>query len=179
MKKPLLFFILFVLSFRNYADSTSVVNMPNYYQTIDISANTPCECNSKSTRNEELNMRLLESDITLYNLNAYKFIFGESMVPASKLFYAFEADLNVYKVSFSMETNTFMILTKPGFNLKSFEQAASLVFSNITAMPVADYLYKKNIECYNIYNSFIQKRELEQLEELLNSSDMPIPSNTK
>jgi hypothetical protein len=90
-------------------------------------------------------------------MHAYKYVFKESLLPASKLVYAFEEDKNVYKVSFSMETNTFMILTTPEFDLQSFEAATKIAFKEINPINPQDYLIKKSKSCYDEYMKFLEK----------------------
>ena len=170
MKKnvQLLFFIISII-FANtiYAQDSLILNknkateIKGYYQSIDLNAETPCNCEIKTARNEELNTRLLEYDVLNYNMHAYKYEFGTSMMPASKLFHAFEKDSAVRKISFSMETKTFMLITTPEFDIASFEAAAKIAFKELSPIVATNYLYKKSINCYNAYVKYTQENALE------------------
>ena len=149
---------IFFWNISNYSLFAQGSEIVNYYQTINLDDTTACNCNNKSDRNAALNTRLLESDVKLYDMHAYKYVFKESMLPTSKLVYAFEEDKNVYKGSFSMETNTFMILTTPKFDLQSFEGAAKIAFKEIYSINPQDFLIKKNKSCYDEYMKFLEKQ---------------------
>ena len=165
MKKDLHFLLLIptilcsLFASAQVGETTKVVS--GYYQTIDLNPETECGCDFKTPRNEELNSRLLEYDVLNYNMHAYKYEFGTSMMPASKLFYAFENDQTVRKISFSMETKTFMLITTPDFDNASFEAAAKIAFKEVSPIVATNYLYKKCINCYNAYMKYTQENATE------------------
>lgn len=134
-----------------------------YYQQINLDAVTPCNCGEKTERTYELNKGLREGEVTKYQLHAYQFAFGESILPASKLFKAFESDKNIYKVSVK-EWTALMLLTTPEFDKASFETAAKSIFKEFTPIDPADYLKNKNTESYTEYIQSLKKETNEPKE---------------
>lgn len=140
-------------------DEKTKVDVPlvkGYYQTINLDAETPCNCNEKTQRTHDLAKGLIPNDVVNYKLQAYKFTFGNSTVGVSKLFKAFEEDKSIYKVSMK-EWDSFMLLTTDKFDVSSFEAAAKLVFATFEPIPVEDYLLRKNSASYTEYMKFIQQ----------------------
>ncbi len=82
-----------------YSGVQSVQLTDGYYQTIDLNPETACRCEKKTERTFSLNKGLVQYDVLNYKLHAYKFSFGNSNVPVSKLFKAMDDDLTIYKIS--------------------------------------------------------------------------------
>jgi hypothetical protein len=101
-------------------------------------------------------------EISNYNLVAYKFTFGNSTLPASKLFKAIENDPTVYKVSLK-EWDSFLLLTTKEFDAQSFESAASKVFGSFIKIEPKDFLVTKNISSYNEY--ILQQEKVSKINE--------------
>jgi hypothetical protein len=135
-----------------FAQISNTGAAPNgYYQTINLDEQTPCNCNEKTQRTFDLTKGLRPNEVTNYNLVAYKFTFGNSTLPASKLFKAIENDPTVYKVSLK-EWDSFLLLTTKEFDAQSFESAASKVFGSFIKIDPKDFLVtKKHILVQRIY----------------------------
>jgi len=166
MKKIIhLLFVLVIVHSLSYAqDSTNNKIAPTakgYYQTIDISAETPCSCDQKTQRTYELAKGLIPNDVLNYSLHAYSFSFGDNVNAASKLFKAFENDPNVYKVSMK-EWSSFMLLTFSKFDVASFENAAIQSFAAFAPMKTEDFLKIKNTTSYNEYVQAMEEAKLKQ-----------------
>jgi hypothetical protein len=121
MNKFLLFIPSILLSLFTYAQTivgtkpTPDNNAVSYYQSVDLNPNTPCNCNQKTARTQELNRGLIPNDVTSYKLHAYSFRLPVNTIVASKLFKAFENDATIYKVSMK-EWDSFMLLTTDKFD---------------------------------------------------------------
>jgi hypothetical protein len=140
---------------------TTLPSVNGYYQTIDLNADTPCGCDSKTERTYQLSKGLLDNDLVDYSLHAYKFKIGNTNNAFLKLFKAFENDPNVYKLSVK-KWDSFMLVTTKKFDVASFEKAASIAMENITPILPEEYLKEKNINTYNVYMQFKQQAELQK-----------------
>jgi hypothetical protein len=146
-----------------FAQISNTGAAPNgYYQTINLDEQTPCNCNEKTQRTYDLTKGLRPNEVTNYNLVAYKFTFGNSTLPASKLFKAIENDPTVYKVSLK-EWDSFLLLTTKEFDAQSFESAASKVFGSFIKIDPKDFLVTKNISSYNEY--ILQQEKISKINE--------------
>jgi len=157
MRKNLLLYLLLELClFSSLYGQDSLNSVPprslkvGYYQTIDLSSNTPCACDAKTPRTRELNKALAPKDVLEYQLHAYKFSFLDTPAPVAKLFKAIEGDQTVYKISMK-EWDSFVLLTHRNFDTASFEEACKLVFATFEVIDPAQYLLSKNQEAYQEY----------------------------
>lgn len=132
-----------------------------YYQTISLDDTTPCNCDAKTDRTHQLNKGLVPYDVSNYKLHAYQFTFGNTSIPAAKLFKALENDLSVYKVSMK-EWQSFMLLTTEKFDSRSFELAAAKAFITFNKMQPEEFLKIKNTTSYLEY---IQKLENDKIQQ--------------
>ena len=141
----------------NALTSSNTVPVANgYYQTINLDAETTCNCNEKTQRTYDLAKGLKPNDVKNYELHAYQFKFGATTVPVSKLFKALENDATVYKVSMK-EWDSFMLLTTKDFDVLSFETAAMKIFDTFSLMLPEDFLKTKNMDSYNEYVQELEK----------------------
>jgi hypothetical protein len=148
-----------------FAQNSNNNNSANgYYQTINLDDKTPCNCNEKTQRTYDLAKGLRPKEISNYNLVAYKFTFGNSTLPASKLFKAMEKDPSIYKVSLK-EWDSFMLLTTKDFNINSFEAAGIKAFGSFSKISLEAFLKTKSSEIYNEYLQLLEKNRLLELEK--------------
>lgn len=143
-------------------------NSTGYYQTINLDDQTPCNCKDKTQRTHDLAKGLIEKDVLKYKLYAYKFTFGESTLPVSKLFKALENDSSVYKVSM-IEWSSFLLLTTNKFDNISFETAAQKAFGTFSSILPEDFLKAKNTTSYLEYKQAIDEQK--RIEKEYNQSN--------
>ena len=161
---------LIVAVFCNYTfaqqteNLTSVSTTKGYYQTVDLNAETPCGCDSKTQRTHDLAKGLIPYDVLNYKLHAYKFTFGNSMNAVAKLFKAFENDATIYKVSMK-EWTSFMLLTSDKFDAASFEKAAKTAFATFEPMEIEDFLKAKNTSSYNEFMKAKEEAHTQQIQK--------------
>ncbi len=136
------------LTAQNVNTPLAINNSRGFYQTLDLDNDTPCNCNDKTQRTHDLARGLLPGDVSNYELHAYQFSFGTSIIAASKLFKSLENDKSIYKVSMK-EWNSCVLLTTKDFDALSFETAANKVFDSFSIMQPDAFLKEKNIESYN------------------------------
>ncbi len=161
----LFIFLLCGLTGSLFAQISTTGAAPNgHYQTINLDEQTPCNCNEKTQRTFDLAKGLRPNEVTNYNLVAYKFTFGNSTLPVSKLFKAMENDPTVYKVSLK-EWDSFMLLTTKDFNSNSFEAAAIKAFGSFSKITPEVFLKDKSSEIYNEYLQLLEKNRLLELEK--------------
>jgi len=164
----LVFFLVFEL--QSYAqnnilsENKAQTTVNGYYQTINLDNETPCNCNEKTQRTYDLAKGLRPSDLREYELHTYKFKFGSSTIPASKLFKALENDASVYKVSIK-EWDSFLLLTTKEFDVLSFEAAAMKIFDLFSLMKPEDFLKTKNMDSYNEYLKKLEKESAQPQSE--------------
>lgn len=133
-----------------------IVSKVGYYQTLDLNPETPCACDAFSDRHIQLYKALAPRDTRNYHLHAYSFSLGNVLIPASKLFKAFEMDNSVYKVSVN-EWESLMLLTTADFDATSFEKAAKSIFKTFEPMQPIDFLRKRDVAAYQEYLQVLEK----------------------
>jgi hypothetical protein len=168
------FIVLNAAGFSSYAQNSETVSaaqVNGYYQRINLDDESACNCKEKTDRTYELSKGLRPGEVTKYQLHAYRFQLGNSTLPVSKLFKAFESDNSIYKISVQ-EWNAMLLLTTASFDKASFETAAAGVFSTFTVMDVAEFLKMKNSESYAEYLNALRK-------ETNNPNEIEIQNETR
>ncbi len=155
MKKLYTLILVYLFCIRvSVSKAQQIADSIGFYQTINIDSITPCNCNTKTVRNENLNEHLKADDIQNFNLIAYSYIPYTNYIGASKLFSSMERDSSVHKISFMMSEHCFMLVVNENFDKMSFENALSNVFKSINHMDAAIFLGKKNPLLLELYNKF-------------------------
>lgn len=155
MKKLLHIFVYIFFVFYASAQENldSEINTLSYYQSIDLDAETPCNCNEKTDKVKQLYKGVVDKDFYDNKLHAYHFSYGNSINAFSKLFQALENDPSVIKISMN-EWNSFMLFTTDKFDSNSFEKAAKKAFVTFYTISPDDYLLKKNADLFATYKSY-------------------------
>lgn len=120
------------------------------YQQIDLSTETPCACDKKPARYQELYKSVTETDMRSNRMYAYRFGFNSPVHGASKLFRALEEDPGVMKISVR-EWDYMLIFATKDFDKASFEAAAAQVLADFSEVTPADYFLYKNASLYQTF----------------------------